>query len=131
MLLYCAYQAQSDALAPLRLFADAARGLLDQPWPGIGDLPLVRGAAAALNLFSHTRLSHERSPFGIDRVTVDGAEIAVSEEVVEPWGRRRLSPVSCYSETGDRRLRPRFSVFQQFPGDHHALDLAGAFADRA
>src|SRR6266566_482738 len=82
MLLYCAYQAQSDALAPLRLFADAARGLLDQPWPGIGDLPLVRGAAAALNLFSHTRLSHERAPFGIDRVTVDGAEIAVSEEVV-------------------------------------------------
>ncbi len=82
MLLYCAYQAQSDALAPLRLFADAARGLLDQPWPGIADLPLVRGAAAALNLFSHTRLSHERAPFGIDRVTVDGAEIAVSEEVV-------------------------------------------------
>src|SRR6266571_4028760 len=82
MLLYCAYQAQTDALAPWRLFADAARGLLDQPWPGIADLPLVRGAAAALNLFSHTRLSHERAPFGIDRVTVDGAEIAVTEEVV-------------------------------------------------
>ena len=86
MLLYCAYQAQSDALAPLRLFADAARGLLDQPWPGpwsmTGNLPLVRGAAAALNLFSHTRLTHERAPFGIDRVTVDGAKIAVSEEVV-------------------------------------------------
>ena len=35
MLLYCAYQAQTDALAPWRLFADAARGLLDQPWPGV------------------------------------------------------------------------------------------------
>src|SRR5256885_33675 len=43
MLLYSAYQAQSDALAPLRLFADAARGLLDQPWLGIGDLPVVQG----------------------------------------------------------------------------------------
>ncbi len=82
MLLYSAYQAQCDALAPMRLFADAARGLLDQPWLGIGDLPLIRGAAAALNLFSHTRLSHERAPFGIDRVTVDGAKVAVSEEVV-------------------------------------------------
>src|SRR5713101_6010680 len=82
MLLYCAYQAQCDALAPVRFFADAARGLLVQPWPGIGALPLMRGAAAALNLFSHTRLSHERAPFGIDRVTVDGAKIAVSEEVV-------------------------------------------------
>jgi poly(3-hydroxybutyrate) depolymerase len=82
MLLYCAYQAQSDALAPLRLFADAARSLLVQPWLGIGDLPLVRGAAAALNLFSHARLSHERAPFGIDHVSVDESEIAVSEEVV-------------------------------------------------
>src|SRR5579864_4941333 len=82
MLLYCAYEAQSDVLAPMRLFADATRGLLGQSWLGIGDLPLVRGAAAALDLFSRTRLSHERAPFGIDRVSVDGAEIAVSEEVV-------------------------------------------------
>ena len=82
MLLYSAYQAQSDALAPLRLFAEAARDLLDQPWPVIGDLPLVRGAVAAMSLFSRTRLSHERAPFGIDRVTVGGREIAVSEEVV-------------------------------------------------
>jgi poly(3-hydroxybutyrate) depolymerase len=82
MLLYYAYQAQSDVLAPMRLFADAARGLLDQPWPGIGDLPLVRGAVAAMSLFSDTHLSHERAPFGIDRVTVAGAEIAISEEVV-------------------------------------------------
>src|SRR6266853_1794400 len=82
MLLYSSYQAHCDALAPMRLFADAARGLLDQRCLGIGDLPLVRGAAAALNLFSHTRLSHERAAFGIDRVSVDGAEIAVSEEVV-------------------------------------------------
>jgi poly(3-hydroxybutyrate) depolymerase len=82
MLLYSAYEAQNDVLAPLRLIADAARGLLDQPCLGIADLPLVRGAAAALNLFSSTRLKHERAPFGIDRVKVNGAEIAVSEEVV-------------------------------------------------
>ena len=43
-MLYYAYQAHCDALAPVRLFADAARDLLDQPWPVIGDLPLVRGA---------------------------------------------------------------------------------------
>ncbi len=81
-MLYYAYQAQCDALAPMRLFAEAARDLLDQPWPGVGDLPLVRGAVAAMSLFSRTRLTHERRDFGIDRVTVDGAEIAVSEEAV-------------------------------------------------
>src|SRR6266852_2265114 len=85
-MLYYAYQAQCDALAPVRLFAEAAHGLLDQAWLGMGDHPLVRGTAAALNLFSRTRISHERRAFGIDRVVVDGlggaTEIAVSEEAI-------------------------------------------------
>jgi poly(3-hydroxybutyrate) depolymerase len=85
-MLYHAYQAQCDALAPLRLFAETARNLLDQPWPVpwpmFADLPVMRGAVAAMSLFSRTRISHERPAFGIDRVTIDGAEIAVSEEAV-------------------------------------------------
>jgi len=81
-MLYYAYQAQSDVLAPMRVFAEAARDFLDQSWLGLGDLPLVRGASAALSVFSGTRISHERPAFGIDRVTIDGAEIAVSEAAV-------------------------------------------------
>src|SRR6185437_16468442 len=79
-MLYYAYQAQCDLLDPLRLFADTARNLLNQPYLPGGDLPLVRGAAAALGVFSGAHLSHERPPFGIDRVTIDGAAIPVSEE---------------------------------------------------
>ena len=81
-MLYYAYQAHCDVLAPFRLFADAARGILDQPWPMVGDLPLLRGASAALNLFSHSRISHDRPAFGIDRVAVGSADVAVSEEAV-------------------------------------------------
>ncbi len=81
-MLYYAYQAQCDALAPLRLAADAARHLLDQAWPGVAELPLVRGTAAALNLFSGTRISHERPEFGIDRIVIGGEEVAVSEQAV-------------------------------------------------
>src|SRR5512146_2615049 len=80
MLLYEAYQAQCDVLAPLRLAADAARGFLDHAWLGFADLPLLRGASAALNLFSDARLRHEHPGFGIARVTVDGREVAVAEE---------------------------------------------------
>jgi poly(3-hydroxybutyrate) depolymerase len=85
-MLYDAYQAQCDAMAPARAFAETTKGLLDQAWPGIRELPLVRGAAAALDLFSHARVSHERPAFGIDRVTIAGAsgtaEVAVSEVAV-------------------------------------------------
>ncbi|HVB15325.1 MAG TPA: polyhydroxyalkanoate depolymerase [Stellaceae bacterium] len=81
-MLYYAYDAHRDVLAPLRLLAETTRAVLDQPWLGVGGLPLVRGASAALSLFSDAHLSHERPAFGVDRVTVDGAEVAVSEEAV-------------------------------------------------
>ena len=71
-MLYDAYQAQCDALAPWRLFARAAHSMLDQPWPVFGDLPAVRGAAAAMQLFSESGTVHERPPFGIAEVTVAG-----------------------------------------------------------
>ena len=81
-MLYYAYEAQRDAMAGVRLFAETTRSLLDQAWPLVGDLPLMRGAAAAMTLLSRTGLSHERQPFGITSVSVDGAEFAVSEETV-------------------------------------------------
>jgi poly(3-hydroxybutyrate) depolymerase len=79
-MLYDAYQANDDALAPIRLLAEAAYGMLDRPWPWIADLPLVRGTAAAMELLSHAGLSHERPAFGIKKVIVDGTPVAIVEE---------------------------------------------------
>src|SRR5438128_9786919 len=81
-MLYYAYEAQRDAMAGVRFLAETARSLFDQPWPMVGDLPLMRGAAAAMTLLSRTGISHERQPFGITSVEIDGADIAVSEEAV-------------------------------------------------
>lgn len=81
-MLYHAYQAQCDAFAPVRFFAETARNWLDHARPVIGDYPALRGAAAAMDMLSQAGMSHERPPFGIDRVTVDGAEIPVVEEAV-------------------------------------------------
>jgi poly(3-hydroxybutyrate) depolymerase len=81
-MLYYAYQAQRDALAPLRLVAETFQDFLDQPWPWLAGLPVVRGASAALDLFSHGGIHHEHPAFGIDRVTVEDSEVAVGEEIV-------------------------------------------------
>ena len=81
-MLYDAYQACRDVFAPVQFAAEASQGLLDRTWPPIADTPLVRSAAAALELVSHSGLSHERPAFGIRAVHVDGKEIAVGEEVV-------------------------------------------------
>ena len=79
-MLYQAYQAHQDVLAPMRLFAEAVHSLLDPRW--LGGSALLRGAAAALDMFSNGGIRHERPAFGIDRVTVAGAEVSVAEETV-------------------------------------------------
>jgi poly(3-hydroxybutyrate) depolymerase len=86
-MLYEAYQAQNDVLAPVRLIAETFRGFLDQPWPLVGNAPLVRTAAAAMELLSNAGMSHRRPEFGIRTVMIEGKEVAVSEEIVasEPF----------------------------------------------
>jgi poly(3-hydroxybutyrate) depolymerase len=81
-MLYDAYQIHNDLLGPLRLMAEALRGFFDQPWPMVGNAPVLRRAAAAMELLSNAGMSHGRPDFGIASVTVAGAEVAVSERVV-------------------------------------------------
>ncbi|MBV8938120.1 MAG: polyhydroxyalkanoate depolymerase [Alphaproteobacteria bacterium] len=81
-MLYDTYQVHSDVLAPIRLMAEFFRGVLTQPWPIIEDAPLVRSAAAAMELLSNAGMSHDRPEFGIRKVLVAGEEVGVIEEVV-------------------------------------------------
>ncbi len=80
-MLYDAYQAQNDIFGPIRLIAGTASQWLGHTWLPIGDMPFMRGAAAAMELLSHAGMSHQRPDFRIDRVTIDGQEIAVHEEI--------------------------------------------------
>jgi poly(3-hydroxybutyrate) depolymerase len=62
--------------------AEFFRGVLTQPWPLIEDAPLVRGAAAAMELLSNAGMSHDRPNFGISSIEIGGKKVAVTEEVV-------------------------------------------------
>jgi len=81
-MLYDTYQVHSDVLAPIRLMAEFFRGVLTQPWPLIEDAPLVRGAAAAMELLSNAGMSHDRPNFGINSIEIGDKKVAVTEEVV-------------------------------------------------
>ena len=122
-MLYHAYQAHCDAFAPVRFFAETARHWLGQGWPGIGDHPALRGAAAAMDLISQAGMSHERPPFGIYRVMIDGAEIPVVEEVVASHPFCRL--VRFRKETASEQ--PKLLVVAPLSG-HFATLLRGTVA---
>src|SRR5688572_30472330 len=75
-MIYQAYQAQVDAIGPMRMVLQAvAPALTDMR----GWLP-VRKLAAACQVFALARLTHRRPLFGIDSVTMSGREVAVREE---------------------------------------------------
>src|SRR4051812_48706246 len=80
-MLYQAYQAHCDVLAPVRLMAQAAGGFLKQPWPFLGDHLFLRSAAAACEMVSRAGISHQRPEFGITATKVAGESFAVEERV--------------------------------------------------
>ncbi|MBV9521795.1 MAG: polyhydroxyalkanoate depolymerase, partial [Alphaproteobacteria bacterium] len=120
-MLYQAYQAHSDVLTPIRLMAEAARGFLSQPWPMVGDHPLVRGAAAAFEMVSRTGIRHQRPEFGIAATTVEGRVVPVVEEAV-------ISHPFCtllhFAKPGCAAVQPRTLVVAPLSG-HFATLLRG------
>ena len=87
-MLYAAYQANADVLAPLRMASAVLAGAISQLPGSIADQPIVRRTHATAELMSLWGLSHHRPAFGIDSVLVGGEEVAVSEQAahVTPFG---------------------------------------------
>jgi polyhydroxyalkanoate depolymerase len=86
--LYTAYQAQSDMLAPARAMSRASARLLSDLSPGLSNGWMTRSALATSEIIARWGLTHRRPAFGIDTVTVAGREVAVREEAVlsTPFG---------------------------------------------
>jgi poly(3-hydroxybutyrate) depolymerase len=87
-MLYQAYQAHSDIMIPVRNWAGTALRTLGQPLMGMADNAALRNLTAAYELIARAGLTHARSAFGVDGVTVDNREIAVHEHaaLTTPFG---------------------------------------------
>ena len=86
-MLYQLYQTQADMLVPLRSMAN----VVNSTFGGPNRMPhtrAMRGMSAALELFDRFALTHERPPFGIGQVTVDGITVDVFEKAIftTPFG---------------------------------------------
>ena len=81
-MLYQAYQAQQDVMGPVYGFANlSSRWLaaLPKPW---SDSPMVRQLRASYEMVGRLRLTHQRPPFRVESVEVDGKLHPVREELV-------------------------------------------------
>jgi polyhydroxyalkanoate depolymerase len=87
-MLYGAYQAQLDLLAPARAFAGWCQATFGVTRFGPAGNYLAQSWAAAAELFARVELSHEHPAYGIDSVPVEGRAVPVYEEVAldAPFG---------------------------------------------
>jgi poly(3-hydroxybutyrate) depolymerase len=81
-MLYQYYELQRAGLEPMRLLASGALSMLDMPGNPLRPTALGRYAAAALNSFEHNTQFFGKPAFGHHTTTIDGAPVAVTEEVV-------------------------------------------------
>lgn len=87
-MLYHQYEMQRLALAPMRMFATNMLSLLQTPHNPMRLTPAGNMAVAMLDHFEHNTRQFGKPEFGHTHTTIDGAQIAVTEEVVahRVWG---------------------------------------------
>ena len=120
-MLYQMYEWQRQSMAPLRLLADHALGVLDAPGNPLRATPMGMLVAAGLNSFEHATRSFAKPVFGLDRTTIDGEEVEVCEEVV---AHRTWCDLKRFRRAVERPNDPRLLIVAPMSG-HHATLLRG------
>jgi poly(3-hydroxybutyrate) depolymerase len=82
-MLYQAYQLQNDWLGPMQNAARLGASLLNHEFYTPVKTPGTRMLAAAWEVFSRLRLTHQRPSFGIDSVRVGDRDVPVCEVAVQ------------------------------------------------
>jgi poly(3-hydroxybutyrate) depolymerase len=80
-MLYDAYQAQQDFLAPIRAGAGLFKAAFSDTSMGPAANYMFRSFAAGAEVLCRAQVIHERPPFNITQATVAGRTLAVTEEV--------------------------------------------------
>jgi poly(3-hydroxybutyrate) depolymerase len=79
-MLYHAYQAQSDLMAPVKAYARMALGMLNGHATAFRGNLLLRNITAAYEMVDRAGLTHERPPYGVKSVLVGNQEVDIVEE---------------------------------------------------
>jgi len=80
-MLYDAYQAQQDLLAPLRASASLFSTALRATWAGPSVNRMFRSMAAAAEIVGRAKMIHERPAYDLDAVDAHGQALPVEETV--------------------------------------------------
>ncbi len=120
-MLYQQYELQRMAMAPMRMMAANALGMLDFPYNPMRVLPLGRLTAAWLDSFEHSTRQFGKPRFGHTETVVGGETVPVHEEIVQrlPW-----CDLKRFRRLADTPNDPKLLIVAPMSG-HHATLLRG------
>jgi poly(3-hydroxybutyrate) depolymerase len=81
-MLYQLYETQRAMMAPFAEFASASAKLYTHPLSPFSQWPLSQRTAAGLDLMHRLAKEYEKPEFGITRVSMDGVDVAIQEQVI-------------------------------------------------
>jgi polyhydroxyalkanoate depolymerase len=79
-MLYHAYQAHADLMAPVKAYARMALEMLNGPAGAMRDNILVRNMSAAYEMIDRAGLTHVRPDYGVKSASVGNEEVEIVEE---------------------------------------------------
>jgi poly(3-hydroxybutyrate) depolymerase len=119
--LYSLYELQHATLAPLRMYANAARTMHTNPFSPLAYTSMGRTAAASLELLERITRRYAKPAFGLKSTTIDGKKVAVKDEVI-------LDETFCQLRHFKRDVKgrndPKVLIVAPMSG-HHATLLRG------
>jgi poly(3-hydroxybutyrate) depolymerase len=87
-MLYQAYQAHADIMVPVRRLAGMVARSVGEKLNGSARPTILSNLTAAYELIARAGLTHERPPYGVDGITIEGRDVGITEHAVDvtPFG---------------------------------------------
>jgi poly(3-hydroxybutyrate) depolymerase len=87
-MLYQAYQAHADIMVPVRRLAGMVARSVGEKLNGSARPTILSNLTAAYELIARAGLTHERPPYGVDGITIEGRDVGITEHAADitPFG---------------------------------------------
>jgi len=124
-MLYQIYETNRAWISPFSEFASAASKLYSNPLSALAQIPSAHRVSAGFDLMHRLTKEYEKPEFGINKVTVDGTEVVIQEQVVEAKPFCRLLRFKRFTDNGalldKMRNQPSVLVVAPLSGHHSTL----------
>ncbi|MCH8180984.1 MAG: polyhydroxyalkanoate depolymerase [Proteobacteria bacterium] len=124
-MLYQIYETHRAWISPFSEFASAASKLYSNPLSLLAQIPSAHRVSAGFDLMHRLTKEYEKPEFGINKVTVDGTEVVIQEQVVEAKPFCRLLRFKRFTDNAPllekMRAQPSVLVVAPLSGHHSTL----------